>query len=58
MDTSADEGDGLFATCDIKQGELISFYSGRMVDHSGTHSLHRRKISDSLKSYQQKYDVT
>ena len=58
MDTSADQGEGLFVTCDIKQGELISFYSGHMVHHSGPHSLHRRKISDSSKIYQQKYDVT
>ena len=57
MDTSADQGEGLFVTCDIKKGELISFYSGHMVHHSGPHSLHRRKISDSLKIYQQKYDL-
>ena len=47
MDTSADQGEGLFVTRDIRRGELISFYSGRMVHQSGPHSLHRRKISDA-----------
>ena len=47
MNTTTDQGEGLYVTRDIKQGELISFYSGRMVHQSGPHGLHRRKISDA-----------
>ena len=54
MDTSADQGEGLFVTRDIKRGELISFYSGRVVRQSGPHGLHRKKISNADMLYQSK----
>ena len=56
MDTSADPGDGLFVTRDIKQGELVCFYSGRMVHQDYFHLLNRRIKGMGMKDkmYQKK----
>ena len=57
MDTSADQGEGLFVTRDIKRGELVCFYSGRMVhSHYLELTLNRRRKKETMaeKMYQKK----
>ena len=56
MDTSADQGEGLFVTRDIKKGELVCFYSGRMLQSDYHHILNRRikKETAAEKMYQKK----
>ena len=54
MDTSTDQGEGLFVTRDIKQGELISFYSGHIVNKGHLHHLHRRFRTFPERYYLQK----
>ena len=56
MDTSADQGEGLFVTRDINKGELVCFYSGRLVHSHHLHLLDRRSKSRNMveKMYQKK----
>ena len=56
MGTSADHGEGLFVTRDIKRGELVSFLSGRLVHHDSFHLLNRRRkgMRKEDKMYQEK----
>ena len=54
MDTSADQGEGLFVTRDIRRGELVCFYSGRMLHNDYLHPLNRRKLDLVEKMYQKK----
>ena len=54
MDTSADQGEGLFATRDIGRGELVCFYGGRMLHNNYLHNLHRRKRDMVEMMYQKK----
>ena len=44
MDPS-DQGEGLFVTRDIKRGELVSFFSGRLLQEDIVSPLHRRRRS-------------
>ena len=54
MDTNADQGEGLFVTRDIRRGELISFYSGRIVHKEHLYRLHRRMKGMEDRMYQKK----
>ena len=56
MDTSADQGEGLFVTRDIRRGELVCFYSGHLVHQDYFHLLNRRMKGISMKDqmYQKK----
>ena len=44
MDPS-DQGEGLFVTRDIKRGELVTFFSGLLVQEDIVSPLHRRRRS-------------
>jgi len=59
MDTSADQGEGLFVTRDIKRGELVCFYSGRLVNSNHMHLLDRRNNAKTMveKMYQKKFSL-
>ena len=54
MDTSADQGEGLFVTRDIERGELVCFYGGRMLNVNRLHHLNRRKRNRVEMMYQKK----
>ena len=54
MDTSADQGEGLFVTRDIERGELVCFYGGRMLHNNYIHQLNRRKRNSVEMMYQKK----
>ena len=49
MDTSTDQGEGLFVTRDIRRGELVCFYSGHLVHQDYFHLLNRRMKEMGMK---------
>ena len=54
MDPS-DQGEGLFVTRDIKRGELVTFFSGRLVQEDIVSPLHRRRRSLAEEMQLKKY---
>ena len=46
-----DMGQGLFVTRDVRQGDLVSLYSGLILGQGGNHKLHRGSKSQSEEMY-------